>query len=346
MTEFQLAYNLLRSALDGGTLHVGYAPIDVSRWWNLFRLMQRNHVAALTAEAAASSGMPREVLIPWLTEKEKAVDWHRHQTGVQEEIVDVMRRHGIETLVLKGTHTAQYYLQPETREFGDVDLYFFDRHREADSIARKVLKVEVTNEAHHHSRFDYHGVTVESHYDFVNRHYPSSNRYYEKLLKELSSSRSTLATFEVLFLLRHMAGHFAASRNTMRDLVDWTLTCRALQGEVDWQWVQQTVDDYGMRTYVTILNIIAEKQLGIALPLQRDNGPDILANTDLVEHDLVYGSVTDHAADGLGRLTWKMRRWFACRWKRRLVYSDSELSLLLASLTSHLGKPRSILHKV
>ena len=343
MTEIQLAYNLLRASLDGIAPYVGTTPPEVSRWWSLFRLLQRNHVAAFCFEAAAATGIPREVKIPWLAECDKAVRWHRYQHEVQDEIVEVMAKRGIETLVLKGTHVAQYYPRPEAREFGDLDLYFYDKHDEADRVAREVLKVEVSNDAHHHSKYNYRGVTVESHYDFVNVHYPPSNRRYEALLKGLAPS----PTFEVLFLLRHMACHFASSRITLRELTDWALTCRALQGEVDWKRVQQSVDDYGMRPFASALNLIAERQLGIVLPLQNDNNPDILANTASLERDIVYGSpeTDDKNADGLGRLTWKMRRWNALAWKRKMVYSDSPSSLMLASLTSHAEKPRSILHK-
>ena len=343
MTEMQLAYNLVRASLDGSTPYVGATPPEVSRWWSLFRLLQRNHVVALCFEAATATELSREVKIPWLAECDKAVRWHRYQHEVQDEIVEVMAKHGIETLVLKGTHVAQHYPRPESREFGDLDLYFYDKHDEADRVAREVLKVEVSNDAHHHSKYNYRGVTVESHYDFVNVHYPPSNHRYEALLKELAPS----PTFEVLFLLRHMACHFASSRITLRELTDWALTCRALQGEVDWERVQQSVDDYGMRPFTSALNLIAERQLGIVLPLQNDNNPDILANTASLERDIVYGSpeTDDKNADGLGRLTWKMRRWDALAWKRKMVYSDSPSSLMLASLTSHAEKPRSILHK-
>ena len=343
MTEMQLAYNMLKAALDGSKPCLGIELPDTNHWWSLFRLLQRNRVAALCYEAAATAGAPRTVLMPWLAEHEKAVDWHRHQRQVQQDIIDTMARHGIETLVLKGTRLAQYYPRPEEREFGDLDLYFYDRHKEADRVAREVLKVEVSNDAHHHSKYNYRGVTVESHYDFVNVHYPPSNRRYEALLKGLAPS----PTFEVLFLLRHMACHFASSRITLRELTDWALTCRALQGEVDWKRVQQSVDGYGMRPFASALNLIAERQLGTVLPLQNDNNPDILANTASLERDIVYGSpeTDDKNTDGLGRLTWKMRRWNALAWKRKMVYSDSPSSLMLASLTSHAEKPRMILHK-
>ena len=344
--EIDIAFALLRCSLEGRDTA---SSLDVSmsaqNWWSLFRLLQRNHVAALVSEVFDKMPKemlpPRAVLIPWLAERDKATDWTHYQRDVQDDIVDTLQKHGIQTLVLKGTHIATYYPHPELREFGDLDLYFFDKHDEADRVAKKELGVSISDKSHHHTKYDYRGVTVESHYDFVNTHYPPSNRNYETLLKEQVPS----PTFEVLFLLRHMACHFAASRITLRDLVDWALTCRALEDKADWGRVQDIATEYGMSSFVRALSIVAEHQLGISMPLQLSNGPDDIADRDLFERDIVYGSVDAHAADGIGRLGWKFRRWNALAWKRRMVYSDSSLSLWLASLTSHTMKPQSFLHK-
>lgn len=336
--EIDIVFLLLRAAIaevdEDSPFTSHLSSLTSKDWWSLFRLMQQNHVAPLTANAMAALEVPREVKIPWLAECEKAVRWHRYQQEVQQDIIDTMQKHGIETLVLKGTHLSQYYPQPETREFGDLDLYFYERHDEADRVAREVLKVEVSNEAHHHSKYNYRGVTVESHYDFLNTHYPPSNRRYETLLKEQAPS----PTFEVLFLLRHMACHFAASRITLRDLVDWVLTCKTLKEKVDWSLVNKTIEDFGMTDFVAALNVISENRLGTQ-PLSHS------VTHPLIEHDLVYGSVANYTNDGMGRLEWKLRRWRALAWKRRMVYNDSSVSLLLSSLTAHSLKPQSILHK-
>ena len=353
MTELRLAYNMLRASLDGSTPNTGTEAIDADSWWALFRLLQCNHVAALCYEAAAAAGAPRGVLMPWLAEHEKTVGWHRHQKQVQQEIADTMAKHGIDTLVLKGTYVAKYYPRPEEREFSDLDLYFYDKHDEADRVAREVLKVTVSNDSHHHSKYNYNGVTVESHYDFVNVHYPPSNRRYEAMLKRVATS----PTFEVLFLLRHMACHFAASRITLRDLVDWTLTCQALKDDVDWQMVQNAVEDYGMESFVACLCTLSAQLLpdGSCRVGEGDvqcGGMKVAKPEEecvaRVVHDIVYGSheTDDRNADGMERLGWKLRRWRALGWKRRMVYNDSPLRLLLASLTSHAEKPQSILHKM
>lgn len=337
----------MRSAIDGTVPEMEH--MDAHSWWHLFRLMQQNHVAALASEAFAHMPQeqkpPREVFIPWLSERQKAENWYHHQCEVQQEIIDLMQRNGIETLVLKGTRLAQLYPQPELREFGDLDLYFYDHHDEADALAAQKLRVTVTNEAHHHTKYNYRGVTVESHYDFLNAHTPRSNRRYEALLKKLAPANSS-PSFEVLFLLRHMAGHFYASRITLRDVVDWHLLTKAVGESVDWNLVTAAVEESGMTRFMNILNAIATNRLGPTIP------HSVVGSTtdSRVEHDIVYGDDLlrgEKDLDGLARLAWKLRRYRANRWKQPLVYAhDSRLSLLLTSLTSHALKPHSILHKM
>ena len=334
-------FALLRGALEGRQIVLS-SPIETSRWWHLFRLSQQNHVTAMMTEALPAE-LPREVLMPWMAEQQKAEEWYRYQHRIQEEIVATMAEHSIKTLVIKGTHIAQYYPLPETREFGDLDLYFYDQHDEADHIARNYLKAKVNNKSHHHSKYNYRGITIESHYDFLNTHYPPSNRQYETLLKELAPS----ATFEVLFLLRHMAGHFAASRITLRDVVDWALTCQSLKDKIDWALVQKTVKQYGMASFTAAIFTIVEQRLGTTVsPTVVDASISVSHKLlSRIERDIIYGSIDDHRDDGITRLGWKLRRWRALAWKRRMVYIDNPTALAISSLTSHTLKPNSILHK-
>lgn len=343
MREIQLAYNLLRAALTGEKPLV--EGMEASQWWGLFRLLQKNHVAALTAETVGmlppEQKPPRDVLMPWLSERVKVGERQNYQRKVLEDIVGRMERHGIRTLVLKGTTLAGHYPVPELREFSDLDLYFYDRHDEADEVARREMGAETSNDRNHHTKYDYRGVTVESHYRLLNGSYPPSNRGYERVLQEHLGS----PTFEVLFLLRHMAVHFASSRLTLRDLADWAVTCRAFKDTADWACVQATLETFGMTRFAATMDAIVEQRLGIKVPLALEAMADDIKR---VERDIVYGdpNVDAHPEENIGRLGWKLKRWRATKWKREMVFCDSKPALLLASLTSHAEKPKSILHKM
>ncbi len=317
-TENDIVFALLKSALNGTLPEI--EPLETSRWWQIFRLAQRNHVTALAA-IALPAGTPREVLIPWLAEQQKAANWYRYQLKVQEEVVATMKAHGIETLVLKGTHLAQYYPRPELREFGDLDLYFYDRHTEADAIASRELKVTVEKEMHHHTKYDYHGVTVESHYDFFNSHYPKSNNRYNQMLASQVSSPS----FDVLHFLRHAAIHFAANGLNLRDLCDWALIV-SNNTRVDWVAVKSVVERFGMSDFMATLDSVTHEKLGVASPMFSPTLFDPTLSERLLEDILISRS----QIDGL-------RQYLHSHWKHKLAFNDTPLSLLLHKTISHLS---------
>lgn len=314
-TEIDITFALLKSAVDGSTPELG--SMDVQRWWSLFRRMQQNHVAALTYSATAQCEVSRDVLMPWLSEREKAIDWHHYQSSVQQDIIDTMQRNGIRTMVLKGTHLAQYYPEPQLREFGDLDLYFFDNHSEADRVAQRELGVTVNTEPHHHTRYNFRGVTVESHYDFFNSYYPGSNKPYNKMLLSVAPS----ATFDVLHFLRHAAIHFAAKGLNLRDLCDWVMIV-ATGKDIDWNTVEREISRFGMATLVATLDEVTRTHLGIASPLHfcaPAGAADRLVN------DLFYGKPHSTAVE----------QYFHSRWKRRLAFGDSLPSQLFHKTLSH-----------
>lgn len=313
--EIDIAFALLRSAISGEAPALDNKPIETDVWWNVFKLVQQHHVVALCYDAAALSGVPRKVIMPWLAEREKAVEWHHYQSGVQQDIVNVMQRNDIPIRVLKGTHLAQYYHQPELREFVDLDFYFGDRHTEADELARKELHISIDTKPHHHTKFNYRGVTVESHYDFFNRHYPASNRKYNCILASLGTS----TTFDVLHFLRHAAIHFASQGLKMRDLCDWAFIV-ARASDVDWNMVKATMKSFGMSDFVATLDSVTHSRLGVASPLW-DNCPTGFDKK--LEKDMFQDSHAGGKRDS--------------GWKRSLAFNDSSISLLIHKVISHLS---------
>lgn len=316
MTETDIAFALLRSAIDGSVPKL--EQIETNMWWSVFRLVQRHHVVALTYDVAVRCEVPRAVLMPWLSEREKAIGWHRYQLKVQQDIVDTMRQNNIPVTVLKGTHTAQYYPQAEMREFGDLDLYFGDRHAAADEVARRKLNVTVDVTPHHHTKYDYRGVTVESHFEFFNRYYPGSNKRYNQMLASMGASQ----TFDVLHFLRHAAIHFAAQRLSLRDLCDWAFIV-ANGKEVDWRTVETEMKRFGMSMFAATLDGITHSRLGIASTMYKGTPSDYLIP---MENDIFHGKQSDNTPS----------QYLHSRWKRRLAFGDSEPSLLLHKAISRL----------
>ena len=321
-----------------------FAPVGADRWWRLFHLAQRARVAALLSQAFGPSlRPPQEVLLPWMIERQKAEEWSRYQAAVQRELTGLFEAEGIGCHVLKGTSLAACWPWPQLREYGDVDLFFPSRHDEADALARRKLGVQdLHDDRLHHTKYTYRGVTVESHYRLFNPHYPRSNRAYEALLRECDPAS---ARFKALYMLRHMAIHFASDGLTLRDMMDWKFFWRSVGGQLEElaAAVAAQACAFGMQPLLGAWQLVDEACGGAAVQMPLPEGDREAARR--MAALMACGSGDTHEADGAGRVLWKVRRWRKGRWRRKLALPEADATLLWQNATSHLRNPRSVAHK-
>lgn len=344
----EIVWQLLYSALTG--LPVADRLLDDCSdedWQQVFDLARTNRVTALCSQMV--SGLPtdrrpsRILWLRWLGLHGLVEQQGRHKNQVAHELCDHMRQHGIETVVLKGPRLAACYPNPALREYDDLDLYHLGRHREADQVVREILQTEVNTSDPHHSTYCYRGVNVENHYTFIhNRHAPSMLRT-EQILHDWAPS----ADFDALYLLCHAASHFAASRITLRHACDWSAFVRRHHDAVDWGRIQQQLKQTGMMPFAATLHRIAVERLGAPV-IDEMEGP--AANDSLtarIVNDLTYGEFgqPSHPRSGIFRAAWKWRRYQANRWKRQIVYRDSEAVMLLRGVADNLRHPGRITRK-
>lgn len=121
----------------------------------------------------------------------------------------------------------------------------FGEQQRADRLLHEKQDIKIDNSHHHHSVFNYKGLTVENHYDFLNIYAHLSSRIIEKRLKELAENAVPLkmkdgtevwlpsADFNALFILRHTAAHFAGSAMIIRQIIDWGMFVQKHHDEVN-----------------------------------------------------------------------------------------------------------------
>ena len=291
-------------------------------------------------------------------------------------------KHGLKMMVVKGYACALDWPRPEHRPCGDIDIWMFGKQKEADELLSntdfsdktdnnqefensriKYLntngsnlsnKIEIDNSHHHHSVFEWQGFSVENHYDFINVHHHRSHVALERELKRLGSDDSHFVevhgervylpspNLHALFLLKHAMMHFAATEITVKNLLDWGFFVQAHGKEVDWKWLLDVLEQYGMKELFHIFNAICVEDLGF------DAGLFPAADVDAELKARVLGEILDpeipneKPSELLKRVVWKVRRWKANEWKHRLCYSDSMWSAFWSGVWNHLLKPSSI----
>ena len=353
MTPSDVLLTLLRAALGKGGLKALPADVD---WQEVLRLADAQGVAAIAADGLqiADAKIPQLARLEWagrVVMHEQA--YLQHEKAI-EGLALFYKGHGFRMMVLKGWGLAQEYPVPNHRPSGDLDIWNFGEWRKADETVAE-SGIEIDNAHHHHTVFTYHGITVENHYDFINTHAHRSSKRFEKRLKELAQNGNKewhvgetsiwlpSQDFNMLFLLRHSANHFAGKEMTLRQLLDWALYVEHHHEDMDWQANLSFLSREGLGRYFNILATICVEELGFA--------PNIfhceLQNDELKERvlaDILQPEFNETIrGNAVAVMYGKMRRWWSNRWKHKLCYPDSLASAFIYGLWAKIQKPRHFL---
>lgn len=314
------------------------------------------------------------------------------------EMASFYNANGFKMMVLKGYACGLDWPRPERRPYGDIDIWLFGRQEEADAVLSKGKGIKIDKSHHHHTVFEWNGFTVENHYNFVNVHAHRSSAEMEKIFKELGSENNLnpnvndnsvgkridcvevdgqmvylpSPNLHALFLMKHMASHFAAVGITLRQVLDWAFFVEKHTDEVDWKWFDGLLVKYHLKEFFNCINAICVENLEFelnlndnvnhndnhndnarsAMPLDSSKNHNYLANTNpsndtnfnllkkRVLEDILNPQFTSAEPDGFVlRMIHKYRRWQGNAWKQKLCYEESRWSAFWTLLRSHLIKP-------
>lgn len=260
---------------------------------------------------------------------------------------------GFRMMVLKGYACSLDWPKPQHRPCGDIDIWQFGQQKRADeSLKAKGIKVDSSH--HHHTVFEWKGFTVENHYDFVNVHHSKSNAMIENEFKALGKDDSYSVelngetvylpslNLHAFFLLRHAMTEFAAGGINLRQLLDWAFFVEKHGKEVDWEWLEKRLEEYGMKRLYDVFNAICVGDLGFDVEIFTNVQFDPTIKDKVLKEILAPAIPNEKPKNVFCRLAWKWHRWKANEWKRRLVYKESSLSTFWSGLWNHLLKPSSI----
>lgn len=262
--------------------------------------------------------------------------------------------HGLKMMVLKGYACALNWPRPEHRPCGDIDIWQFGQQKEADALMEKEKGIRIDSAHHHHTVYYWRDFMVENHYDFLNVHHHKSNVSLEVILKELGQDDSHSVevlgekvylpspNLHALFLLRHSMSNFASTRIQIRQLLDWAFFVKANHQDIDWIWLEDVLEKYGMKRLYDVFNAICVGDLGFDVK----NFSKVQFDPQLKEKvlkEILYPEITKKTPKSiLLRIPFKYRRWRANEWKHRLCFNDSMISAFWSGVKSHLLKPSSI----
>lgn len=345
-----------------------YTLLDCKKWRNIFQLSIQQGVNAIAADGLQlllENPNNKEMLksldaaplklqkMQWLGSSltiERIYEQHKH---VMSELAAFYRTHGIKMLVAKGYGLSLNYPVPNHRPLGDIDIWLFGEQKRGDNaLSEKGVKIDYGH--HHHTIFNYKGVTIENYSDFLCVPGHRKNASYERILKRLAYEESVRyeingeeiyypsANFNALFILKHSATHFASTEMNLRQLLDWGTFVLKHGRDVDWNFVVKVAKLYNLYHFMNCQNALCVDYLGFPL----DVFPAFERNKELetrVLNDILSPEFNKKAPEGfLNGLLFKYERWRANVWKHKITFPESLTETLLTQLFAHIQKPASL----
>lgn len=309
------------------------------------------------SDVMVNSSFPLQMKLEWIGEVLQNYEQrYKQYENAISTLAGFYNQHGFKMMVLKGYACSLDWPKPEHRPCGDIDIWQFGDQKKADTTLRAWFKdrgsrFKIDTSHHHHTVFEWESFTVENHYDFINIHGHRSSQELEKIFKELGNDSTHFVdckgekvympspNLHALFLIRHLAAHFASVSITFRQLLDWALFVEKHTTEIDRNWLIGVLKEFHMYDFYNIINAICVGDLGFAVKIF----PSVQFDPSLkdrVLRDILKPEFTaEEPRNFFKRLVYKYKRWRGNAWKQELCFPDSRASSFLTGLWSHIIKP-------
>ena len=298
-------YDAFLALVHLGIGHEGCVLSQEIDWTAIKALADAHGLSAIVLDSIErlpeSRRPPQVFLLEWIGEVLQNYEYLFDQYGKAiSELAGFYNRHGYKMMALKGYACSLDWPNPKHRPCGDIDIWQFGEQKEADAVLAKEKGVKIDTSHHHHTVFEWDGFSVENHYDFINVHHHKSNAEFEKTLKHLGEDDSYTVevkgekvylpspNLHALFLLKHLMMHFASEGIMLRQVVDWGFFVEKHGKDIDWNYVLNVLDKFGMRQMFNTINAIL--------------GNLILFLTKLIQRIGIYSmTLSDTIAEFIGR---------------------------------------------
>jgi hypothetical protein len=299
---------------------------------------------------------PKKLKLTWAGSVDFIERKYAHILSAGRELAARFEEQGIRMLTIKGVSISQYYPIPAHREFGDLDVYLFGRHRAGNRLLEQWGTSESKGSTKH-TEFLYKEVFIENHAYFTTfyndtKRFSHDDNYLKALVEEecknANVERLLLPSpdFTFLFFMHHAIRHFMSDRLKWRYFCDWAVF---LHANKDRRWNQAAYDEMfpsgsGFRKIADAINAITVDYLD----LPPEEAPAFKRDDKLQE------KILKEMTGPVSRYKGKMSRWktfvLKCRrfidsyWRTELAMPGSFKQRVIFSALYHLHKPQTIWH--
>ncbi|MBE6088933.1 MAG: hypothetical protein E7206_13015 [Clostridium beijerinckii] len=193
-------------------------------------------------------------------------------------IIDDLKKHGIEIIVLKGIILREFYPRPEFRTMGDIDILI--KKNDYDKVKSYLVSKgyecieEGKNEVH--QGFTSKGkLEIEVHWNLINNKYFNgdikefeNNLWNNSIEIDINGVNTRMLSFNdfILHMLLHMAVHAKFSGFGLRQLYDLSVFIINRYNELDWEYLIKKSEQYKILKFTQGLILLCNKLFKIEVP--------------------------------------------------------------------------------
>ena len=222
-------------------------------WPNVMRLADHHATVTLLCDVAfklPADQQPDAATLAQMKNQMRAnLFFHMRLKQSMLQAVGMLREHGIEPVLLKGFGLAQFYPNPNLRQFGDIDLFVgLEKFHEACAVLRTMpgsYNWGVILDSGRHFNIEFGDYSIEIHRVSSEVLEEEENAVYMDLERkglmeqpqevELEGAllRIPSKDFTVFFTFYHAWHHFLTTGVGWRQLCDIALALHAYRGQID-----------------------------------------------------------------------------------------------------------------
>lgn len=235
-------------------------------WETIYRTARRQTVCGVCYDALCRLPdrlLPSSSLLPrWVARVNAIETANLAMRAALSRLVSTLKASGLHPMVQKGLSVARFYISPDLRESGDIDLWLPGKELSAGvDIVRKLGCRPVTH-PDGSIAFNYQGFVVEFHRALINVCNPSIAKQLESYVAGMcrdygddsSSIPSPPPMLELLLLDVHIMRHAFGNGIGLRQICDYVLASKALRDSYDHAEFERLCRKTGISKWTALLN--------------------------------------------------------------------------------------------
>ena len=150
------------------------------------------------------------------------------------EFVELLKKHGIGYVVVKGQVVASYYIQPTLRQAGDIDYYCSaGDYEQSLQVLKEIWGIDIVSKrCSKHIHYNRHEVTFEGHFSLMSFYSKKKNNYWQQLLNNDRGTevnvdginvRTLSPMLHVMYVFFHLYNHLMELGIGLRQFCDWAV---------------------------------------------------------------------------------------------------------------------------